>query len=75
MGPGVVKGGDLLLFDHIKRAKVKGCPWYKRQISQGHFHILITMHHHINAAENLYVHLLAITNDQVFSWEPGNLRL
>ena len=75
MGPGAVKGDNVLFLNDVTRAKVKGYPRYKRHISQCHVHILLTMHHHINAAENLYVHLLAITNDQVFSSEPGNLRL
>ena len=75
MGPGVVKGGDLLLFDHIKRAKVKGCPWYKRQISQGHFHILITMHHHINAARISTSIFLPSLMIKYFSSGLGNLWL
>ena len=45
--------------------KVNWYPSYKRQMSHGHFHILITKHHHINAAEKLYLCLPAIANGQV----------
>ena len=66
MSPGVVKGDNVVLLDHVKRSYVERYPRYKRHISQGHFDILIAMHYHINAAENLYLHFSAITNDQVF---------
>ena len=66
MSPGVVKGDNVVLLDHVKRSYVERYPRYKRHISQGHFDILIAMHYHINAAENLYPHFSAITNDQVF---------
>ena len=66
IGPGVVKGDNVLLLDHVERAKVKRYLTYKCHISQGRFYILITMHHHINAAEQLYLDLPAITNDHVF---------
>ena len=59
------KGDNVLLLDHGQREKVKGCPTYKRRISQGHFHIIITVHHQINAADKLYRHLPATTKYQV----------
>ena len=49
MSPGVVKGDNVVLLDHVKRSYVERYPRYKRHISQGHFDILIATHYHINA--------------------------
>ena len=65
MNPCVVNRDNMLFLDHDKRAKVERYPRYKRHISQGHFHILIAMHHHINAAETVCPRFAAVTNDQV----------
>ena len=73
MSPRVIKGDNVVLLDNVKRAYVERYPRYKRHISRGHFDILIAMHYHINAAENLYLHFSAITIDQVFSLGPRNL--
>ena len=73
MSPRVIKGDNVVLLDNVKRAYVERYPRYKRHISRGHFDILIAMHYHINAAEKLYLHFSAITNDQVLSSRPKNL--
>ena len=52
MSPGVIKGDNVVLLDHVKRAHVERYPRYKRHISRGHFNILIAERYHINAAES-----------------------
>ena len=66
---------NVLLLDHVKRAKVKGYLRYQRDICQGHFHILITMHHHINAARISTSIFLPSLMIKYFSSGLGNLWL
>ena len=63
--PGVVTSENVLFLDHVKQSTVERYSKYKPHISQGNFHILIAMHHHINAAKQLCPHFAAMTNDQV----------
>ena len=41
MSPGIVKGDDVVRFDHAKRVKFERYPRYKRHVSQGHFQIFM----------------------------------